>query len=64
MTAVLLGTPGAVLRTEGNLNNRYGLPLTLLRLRPEQRAAVLELGCRLPGELAVLSQHRASPTSR
>jgi threonine synthase len=33
-----------VLKTEGNLNNQYGLPLTLLRLRPEDRFAVLELG--------------------
>ena len=33
-----------MLKTEGNLNNQYGLPLTLLRLRPEHRRAVLELG--------------------
>ncbi|HSD27065.1 MAG TPA: Mur ligase domain-containing protein, partial [Vicinamibacteria bacterium] len=34
MTAGLLGTRGPVLKTEGNLNNQYGLPLSLLRLRP------------------------------
>ena len=33
MTAALLATRGPVLKTEGNLNNQYGLPLTLLRLR-------------------------------
>ena len=33
MTAALLEARGAVLRTEGNLNNRFGLPLTMLRLR-------------------------------
>lgn len=60
MTAVLLGTQGAVLKTEGNLNNRYGLPLTLLRLRPEHRAAVLELGMSAPGELRQLT-HIAQP---
>ena len=30
MAAELLATTGPVLKTEGNLNNRYGLPLTLL----------------------------------
>lgn len=55
MTAALLGTKGPVLRTEGNLNNQYGLPLTLLRLRPEHAAAVLELGMSAPGELRALS---------
>ncbi|PYQ23099.1 MAG: hypothetical protein DMF79_04635 [Acidobacteria bacterium] len=51
MTAALLATRGPVLKTEGNLNNAYGLPLTLLRLRPEHTAAVLELGMSAPGEL-------------
>ena len=55
MTAELLATRGPVLKTEGNLNNQYGLPLTLLRLRPEHRAAVLELGMSAPGELCALS---------
>jgi len=55
MTAVLLGTQGPVLKTEGNLNNRYGLPLTLLRMRAEHRAAVLELGMSAPGELRHLT---------
>ncbi|MEP7328650.1 MAG: UDP-N-acetylmuramoyl-tripeptide--D-alanyl-D-alanine ligase [Betaproteobacteria bacterium] len=35
---------GAVLATQGNLNNAIGLPLTLLRLRSAHRAAVIELG--------------------
>src|SRR5260370_784720 len=55
MTAALLATRGPVLKTEGNLNNAYGLPLTLLRLRPEHTAAVLELGMSAPGELLALS---------
>ena len=55
MTAALLEARGAVLRTEGNLNNRFGLPLTMLRLRPEHRAAVLELGMSAAGELRALS---------
>jgi UDP-N-acetylmuramoyl-tripeptide--D-alanyl-D-alanine ligase len=55
MTAALLATRGPVHKTEGNLNNQYGLPLTLLRMRPEHTAAVLELGMSAPGELRELS---------
>ncbi len=55
MTAQLLATRGPVLKTEGNLNNQYGLPLTLLRLRSEHSAAVVELGMSAPGEIRALS---------
>jgi UDP-N-acetylmuramoyl-tripeptide--D-alanyl-D-alanine ligase len=55
MAAHLLATRGPVLKTEGNLNNQYGLPLTLLRLRSEHTAAVLEMGMSLPGEIRALS---------
>jgi len=55
MTAALLETRGAVLKTQGNLNNQYGLPLTLLRLEERHTAAVLELGMSAPGELRALS---------
>jgi len=55
MLAALLGTRGEVLKTEGNLNNQYGLPLTLLRLTPAHRFAVLELGMSAAGELSELS---------
>jgi UDP-N-acetylmuramoyl-tripeptide--D-alanyl-D-alanine ligase len=55
MTAHLLATRGPVLKTEGNLNNQYGLPLTLLRIAPEHTAAVLELGMSAPGEIRALS---------
>jgi UDP-N-acetylmuramoyl-tripeptide--D-alanyl-D-alanine ligase len=49
------------LATEGNLNNDIGLPLTLLRLRPEHAAAVIELGMNHPGETAYLAT-LAAPT--
>ena len=55
ITASLLSALGPTLKTEGNLNNRYGLPLTLLRLAPEHRFAVLELGMSAAGELRALT---------
>ncbi len=55
MTDWLLRSRGDVLKTEGNLNNQYGLPLSLLRLRKEHTAAVLELGMSAAGELRALS---------
>ncbi len=55
MAAALLATRGPVLRTEGNLNNEYGLPLTLLGLRKTHTAAVLEMGMSAPGEIRTLT---------
>ena len=53
--AALLGARFHVLKSEGNFNNEYGLPLTLLRLEPEHQAAVLEMGMSRRGELARLA---------
>ncbi|MBI3751317.1 MAG: UDP-N-acetylmuramoyl-tripeptide--D-alanyl-D-alanine ligase [Chloroflexi bacterium] len=44
------------LRSEGNQNNEIGLPLTLLRLGPEHRAAVLEMGMYAGGEISDLAR--------
>jgi UDP-N-acetylmuramoyl-tripeptide--D-alanyl-D-alanine ligase len=55
MVAAILATRGPALATEGNLNNEIGVPLTLLRLTPEHRSAVLELGMSATGELARLT---------
>lgn len=44
-----------VLFTEGNLNNHIGVPLTLLRIRPEHDIAVIETGANHPGEITLLS---------
>ncbi|MDR1969030.1 MAG: UDP-N-acetylmuramoyl-tripeptide--D-alanyl-D-alanine ligase [Burkholderiaceae bacterium] len=51
----------AALATAGNFNNDIGVPLTLLRLRPEHRVAVVELGMNHPGEIAELAA-MAAPT--
>jgi UDP-N-acetylmuramoyl-tripeptide--D-alanyl-D-alanine ligase len=55
MLAAMLGRRGPVLSSSGNLNNRYGVPLTLFRIAEEHRAVVLELGMSAPGELRELS---------
>lgn len=54
--AALLGTRLRVLKSEGNLNNEYGLPLALLRLEREHQAAVVELGMSHRGELRRLAE--------
>ena len=54
--AAVLGTAFRTLRTEGNQNNEIGLPLTLLRLGPDHRAVVLEMGMYAGGEIADLAR--------
>jgi UDP-N-acetylmuramoyl-tripeptide--D-alanyl-D-alanine ligase len=51
-----LGRSYTVHATTGNLNNRIGVPLTLLALPPEADVAVVELGTSLPGEVAILRE--------
>jgi UDP-N-acetylmuramoyl-tripeptide--D-alanyl-D-alanine ligase len=55
IVAALLGAKLRVLKTEGNFNNEYGLPLTLFRLEETDDAAVLEMGMSFPGELKRLA---------
>jgi UDP-N-acetylmuramoyl-tripeptide--D-alanyl-D-alanine ligase len=54
--AALLGARYRVLKSEGNLNNEYGLPLTLFRLEETHQAAVLEMGMSRRGELSRLAE--------
>lgn len=53
--AALLATRFRVLQSEGNLNNHFGLPLSLLRLKPETEVGVFELGMSAPGEIRLLA---------
>ncbi len=56
MTAHLMAGSFRVLKTQGNLNNQWGLPLTLLELKKEHEVAVVELGINHPGEMERLSE--------
>lgn len=56
MIAAVLGKEFSVRKSRGNLNNGYGLPLTLLSLEEEHEVAVLELGMSAPGELTRLTR--------
>jgi UDP-N-acetylmuramoyl-tripeptide--D-alanyl-D-alanine ligase len=53
--AALLGSKLRLLKSEGNFNNEFGLPLTLFRLEDSDDVAVLEMGMSFPGELRRLA---------
>ena len=55
MCAAVLTAAGPCLKTEGNLNNEFGLPLTLLRREDHHQRAVVELGMNHRGEIARLA---------
>ncbi|HEX4202894.1 MAG TPA: UDP-N-acetylmuramoyl-tripeptide--D-alanyl-D-alanine ligase [Ktedonobacteraceae bacterium] len=59
--ASVLSTHAPTLKTQASYNNEIGYPLTLLRLEPEHRYAVLEMGAQWVGELRWLSETIATP---
>ena len=54
--AHVLGTRFRVLKSEGNFNNHFGLPLMLLKLEPEHDVAVIEMGMSHAGEIRALAK--------
>ena len=54
LLAAVLSTKFNLLYTEGNFNNHIGVPLTLLRLKPEHEMAVIEMGASHPGDIKEL----------
>ncbi|MBV6405734.1 MAG: UDP-N-acetylmuramoyl-tripeptide--D-alanyl-D-alanine ligase [Flavobacteriales bacterium] len=50
----VLSADRPTLATSGNLNNHIGVPLTLLKLKPEHRIAIIEMGASKPGDIAEL----------
>ena len=54
--AHVLSSRFRVLKSEGNFNNHFGLPLMLLKIEPEHEAAVIEMGMSHRGEIAALAK--------
>jgi UDP-N-acetylmuramoyl-tripeptide--D-alanyl-D-alanine ligase len=55
MIAAMLSRVAPTLATRGNYNNEIGVPLTLSRLHPDHRYAVIEMGCARPGDIHYLA---------
>jgi UDP-N-acetylmuramoyl-tripeptide--D-alanyl-D-alanine ligase len=56
LIAAVLNTQGRVLKTQANYNNEIGVPKTLLELDATHNFAVIEMGMRARGEIALLTQ--------
>jgi len=52
----VLSTRYRTVATQGNLNNRIGVPLTLFRINRDTQMAVIEMGADSPGDIALLAE--------
>lgn len=56
LTAAVFSAHCQTMKTNGNFNNDIGVPLTLLRLDPADKAAVIEMGMSHLREIALLTR--------
>lgn len=56
LIAAVLSKKYNIVYTQGNFNNHLGVPLTLLRIKPETEIAVVEMGANHPGEIRQLTE--------
>lgn len=61
MVALAVSAGLRTMKTAGNANSQIGLPMTVLRIEPEDEAAVVEMGVSMPGEMARIARV-AKPT--
>lgn len=54
--AAAIGATRRVFRSPGNLNNQWGLPLSLLAAAGDEEVGVVELGMSAPGEIRTLTE--------
>ena len=62
MVALAVSAGLRTMKTAGNANSQIGLPMTVLRIAPEDEAAVVEMGVSMPGEMARIARV-AKPTA-
>lgn len=56
LVSAVLSRKYDIIYTQGNFNNHLGVPLTLLRIKPETEIAVIEMGANHPGEIRQLTE--------
>lgn len=55
LVSAVLSKKYNIVYTRGNFNNQLGVPLTLLRIKPEVELAVVEMGASHPGDIDELT---------
>ena len=55
LVSAVLAKKYNILFTQGNFNNQLGVPLTLLRIKPDTELAVVEMGASHPGDINELT---------